>query len=51
MGGIWLIARVWYAVAYERDPAKRRRGFGLAMLASVGLWLGALWGVVRVMAH
>jgi glutathione S-transferase len=51
MGAIWVIARVWYAVAYHKDPAKRGGGFGLATLASVGLWLGALWGVVRVLMH
>jgi glutathione S-transferase len=50
MGLIWLVARVWYAVAYQRDPLKRGGGFGLAFLAFIGLWLGAIWGVVRVLA-
>lgn len=51
MGAIWLVARVWYAIAYQNDPAKRSGGFGLAFLVFVGLWLGALWGVARVMLH
>ena len=51
MGAIWLVARIWYAVAYQGDPAKRSGGFGLAFLAFAGLWAGALWGVVRVMIH
>ncbi len=51
MGAIWLIARVWYAVAYHSDPAKREGGFGLAMLAFAGLWLGALWGLIKVLTH
>lgn len=51
IGGIWLAARVWYAVAYQQDPTKRGGGFGLAALALAGLWLGALWGVARVMLH
>ncbi len=51
MGGIWICARIWYAVAYQKDPAKRGGGFGLGFLAFVGLWLGALWGVARVMMH
>ena len=51
MGAIWLIARVWYALAYQSDPAKREGGFGLAMLAFAGLWLGALWGVVKALTH
>ncbi|MBK7563825.1 MAG: hypothetical protein IPI21_05815 [Propionivibrio sp.] len=45
------VGRFWYAVAYQINPDKRGGGFGLAMLAFAGLWLGALWGVVRVMAH
>ncbi len=51
MGVIWLAARVWYAVAYQKEPAKRSGGFGLSALAFAGLWVGALWGVVRVMMH
>jgi glutathione S-transferase len=51
MGAVWLVARVWYAIAYQADPAKRSGGFGLSFLAFVGLWLGALWGVARVLLH
>ncbi len=51
MGLVWLIARVWYALAYQRDPAKRGGGFGLSFLVFVGLWLGALWGVLRLVLH
>ena len=48
-GIIWLCARVWYAIAYQSNPSKREGGFILSFLAFAGLWLGALWGVVRVM--
>ncbi len=51
MGAIWLAARVWYAIAYQNDPARRSGGFSLALLALAGLGLGALWGVLRVMVH
>ena len=51
MGAVWLVARVWYAVAYQADPAKRGASFSIAFLAFVGLWLGALWGVARVLLH
>jgi glutathione S-transferase len=51
MGAIWLIGRVWYAVAYHQDPKKRSAGFGIGFLAFAGLWVGALWGVVRTMLH
>jgi glutathione S-transferase len=49
MGAVWLTARIWYAIAYYNDPAKRGGGFGLSFVAFVGLWLGALWGVARVL--
>lgn len=49
MGVIWLVARLWYAIAYQQDPARRGGGYGLAFLAFAGLWFGALWGVVKVM--
>ena len=51
MGAVWLVARVWYAIAYQTNPAKRGAGFNIAFLAFVGLWLGALWGVARALLH
>jgi len=50
-GGVWLLARIWYALAYSANPAKRGPAFGLGMAAFAGLWLGAAWGVVRVILH
>lgn len=49
MGGIWIVARVWYAWAYQYDPPKRSIGMGLSGLPILVLWFGALWGVVRTM--
>jgi glutathione S-transferase len=49
MGLIWLVARTWYALAYQRDPATRGGGFLLGMLIFSGLWLGAFWGVMRML--
>jgi glutathione S-transferase len=49
MGGVWLAARIWYAIAYQSDPTKRGPAFGLSVLAFAGLTAGALWGVVRVL--
>ena len=49
IGGLWLLARMWYAVAYQRDPARRGGGFLLAMLAFAGLWCGAAWGALRLL--
>ena len=50
-GAIWLVGRIWYAIVYPQDPAKRGPAFSLAMAAFAGMWLGALWGVVRTLAH
>ena len=49
MGVVWLVARIWYAIAYQRDPKTRSAAFGIAFLVFVGLWLGAFWGVLRVL--
>lgn len=49
MGAVWLVARIWYAIAYQNNPAKRGPSFGLSVLAFAGLGAGALWGVVRVL--
>ena len=48
-GLIWLAGRLWYAMAYPKDPAKRGGGFGVATLPLAGLWLGGLWGVIRTL--
>jgi glutathione S-transferase len=44
-GCIWIIGRLWYAVAYQRDPAKRGMGFMISFLMIVGLWIGATYGL------
>lgn len=48
LGLVWLLGRVWYVVAYRRDPAKRGLAYGLAMLAWALLLLLAIYGVVRL---
>jgi glutathione S-transferase len=47
LGGLWLAGRVWYALAYARDPKTRGPGFLLAMLAFAALGIGGAWGVLR----
>lgn len=46
LGAVWVIARIWYAVAYLREPASRGGGFMLSFLSFVGMWLGAMRGVL-----
>jgi glutathione S-transferase len=50
LGGVWILARLYYALAYVRDPAKRGPGFGLQALATGALLLGALAGACRQIA-
>ncbi len=47
-GVIWLIGRVWYAVAYQKDAAARGTPFTIASAAFMVLALGAAFGVARV---
>jgi glutathione S-transferase len=49
MGAVWVVARIWYAIAYQSDPNKRGPGFSLSMLAFAGLAAGALWGIAKVL--
>lgn len=44
-GIIWLIARVWYAITYQQNPAKRGWSFILSILVIAGLWTGAAYGI------
>jgi hypothetical protein len=47
VGAVWLAARVWYAMAYARDPARRGAPFVLAYAAWGTLMLLAAWGLLR----
>lgn len=45
-GLLWIVGRIWYADAYEKDAKKRGPGFLISMLTTIGLWLGAVYGMV-----
>jgi uncharacterized MAPEG superfamily protein len=47
LGLIFVIGRIIYSAAYAADPAKRSVGFGLGMLPTLILMVGALAGVIR----
>jgi hypothetical protein len=49
LGALWLAGRLWYAVAYARNPKKRGGGFGLSMAAYGLLGLTGGWGVARAL--
>lgn len=45
IGLIWVVGRIWYALAYASDPKKRGAGFGLGMVSIMALWAVAVWGI------
>ncbi|HSN73002.1 MAG TPA: MAPEG family protein [Steroidobacteraceae bacterium] len=49
--GLFVIGRLWYAVAYIRDPQRRGPGFGLSFLPLIVLVLGALVGALAALAR
>jgi uncharacterized membrane protein YecN with MAPEG domain len=46
LGALWLVARVWYAVAYASDPKTRGAAFVTAYAAWGALMFLAAWGVL-----
>lgn len=48
-GLIWVVGRLIYAFSYIRAPATRSTGFTIALVAASGLFLGAVYGVIRTM--
>lgn len=48
-GLVWLVGRIWYAVAYLGDAGKRGPGYLVSMLGLAALLLMACIGVIRVM--
>ena len=48
-GAIWVAGRVWFALAYQQDPAKRGPGFGISFLAIAGMWAGSLGAVIQLL--
>ena len=45
-GLLWIVGRIWYADSYEKDAKNRGPGFLISMLTTMGLWLGAVYGMV-----
>jgi glutathione S-transferase len=51
LGAVWLVARIWYALAYQVAPAKRGPAFGVATTAFVLTWLAAMYGIGRLVLN
>ena len=48
-GLVWIVGRVWYAVAYLADAGKRGPGFAVGMVAWIAVLAMAIFGVGRAM--
>lgn len=48
-GLVWIVGRLWYALAYWKDAARRGPGFTLGTLAWAALLVMACLGVGRAM--
>lgn len=48
-GLVWLVGRVWYALAYLRDASKRGPGYLVSMLGWAAALVMACIGVARAM--
>ena len=49
IGLLWVVGRIWYAVAYASDARKRGPGFSIGMLTTVALWLLGAKGLLVAM--
>ncbi len=50
IGLVWVAARIYYAVSYSKDPAKRGPGFGVQALCTGILLVGALGKAAYLLA-
>jgi len=48
-GLVWVLGRVWYALAYLKEASRREGGFALAALALVAVLLLAAFGTLRAL--
>jgi uncharacterized MAPEG superfamily protein len=46
-GGLWIVGRIIYALAYLKDPASRGLGFGLSFVAVIALMIDCAIGLTR----
>ena len=48
-GVVWVLGRIIYALAYVKNPSSRGTGMMISFLAQIGLFLGAVYGVIKAM--
>jgi uncharacterized MAPEG superfamily protein len=46
IGAVWVVARVWYALAYAREPRSRGMAYTISNIACGALFVLAAWGLL-----
>ena len=49
IGFLWVLARVFYAWSYYRDPASRGPGFAVSGICCLVLLIGSIGGMLRAL--
>lgn len=47
LGLVWVVGRIMYAIGYMQDPSKRSAGFLVSFVATVGLLITTITGLVH----
>lgn len=47
LGLVWIVGRIVYAFAYQADPSSRSMGFTISILATLGLLITSIVGIVQ----
>jgi glutathione S-transferase len=55
LGVIWIVGRILYTTSYSKEAASRSMGFGIQILATLVLLLGAgggvVWALIKSYTH
>lgn len=49
-GLIWAVGRIIYSISYVRNPASRGIGFTISFIAAIGMFLGAVYGLIKTLS-
>ncbi len=47
LGLVWIVGRIIYGIAYVSNPSSRGLGFGITFLATIGLFITSVIGIVQ----